>query len=204
MNAQWLFPAVTSETVDKTIKWTAYAWYGVAVLQAVFVIRSLVHGSWAGGDLVGPVVAYIGAHALLVRKSRAAAAALIFYAGLTLLFAIGALLGLAGNGASIIVSLLALYAAWRAWEATLYWQKRRCAQVHWGRVWLASTLATLATLAALLLAWSIKIDLPDFHALASFLFAAAAFLPGIAVIWHFTRRWPFAGTDPACPWPKRA
>jgi len=197
------FARVTDDNVDGVIRIASYGWYVVAGLQAVLLIGAAHTGKLAGGDLVDPIVAVLGAFFLSKTKSRSVAGALFLYAAITTSLCLAKILGLTSNGVPLLTALMALWAGWRGWTATWFWQTRACAVTNWNRVAAGAVLAVAITTLALCVIPIAFTDSIVPRGVVEFLGAAVLFLVPVAVLVWFTRKRAFAANDPACPWPPK-
>ena len=198
-----LFARVNDDNVDAVIRIARFGWFVVAALQVLLLIFAAIGGILNGGDVVDPVVSALGGHFLLKTKSRAVAGALLLYGAVTAVLCLATFLGITGNGLPLVISAVALWAGWRGWSGTFFWQTRACAVAEWGHVRTGAALAVVITLATLCLVLIAVTGLQMAGGVAEFLIAAVLFLVPITVVIRFTRKRAFAANDPACPWPPK-
>ena len=197
------FARVTDDNVDSVIRSASIGWFVVAGLQVVLLIVAARTGKLAGGDGVDPILAGLGGLYLWRSKSRGVAGALLLYAVVTTGLFLVKVFGLANNSVPLLTTVIALWAGWRGWAGTRFWQKRACAEVNWRRVAGGAVLAAAITLIVLCVLRIGFTDAAVSQSLVEFLMTAALYLVPVVVLLWFTRKRAFASNDLACPWPPK-
>ena len=204
----WSFGPITDDNIDQAIKTISTGWYSVAVLQGLLLTFLVVMQAFPSGDLIDPFAAAFGGYFIRSRKSRALAVALFLYSLAVLAITVAAKLGMAQGGTNIILALVVVYIGWRGIPATWFYQRRRCADIQWGRTVLIS-LATALTgfvgiiAAAIIIGIAEGMGKPIPASYTGLLYAALVFFPTVLTIALLTRKWPLARPDDACPWPPK-
>jgi hypothetical protein len=176
ISLQHIFARVDDDNVEAVLRLAAVGWFVVAVLLLLMVIVAGAAGHLAGGDVVDPVVSALGGYFLRKTKSRSLAGALLVYAVITAALCLAKLLGLTSNGVPLLTAVIALWAGWRGWTATWFWQTRACALTNWNRVAAGAALAMVITIVVLC---AMRIGFANSetpHGLIEFLMTAVLFL----------------------------